>query len=446
MQERDYTLMLSELRKADVKTAQELFARFSALTIAYLYLTWWLQDNLILLAYLVYAVLQYFYIRALSRQADAGSRITYRRFLATALICTVIYDFIIIYVWTTGDPIGQFSAILLLIGHLIYCVARQHVLRDLVIIEGIAICGTSIFIALSFGFRLQTNSSLWGLVLACALIAVYFVGTLIDIYIAQQKKLAAQAKREREERLRTIGQMTAGVAHDFNNIMTAALGHLELFSYTDDPIEQRAHVSAARQSADRAVDLTQQLMAYSRKAPIERALRDLVPLIEEVVRDHTTVFGASLNEGLELSLTPDLQTLAPFWVDGSRMQSAVANLLRNGTEALGPDGALQLSVALEEMHEDWLLPFGDVLPKGVYVAISVTDNGAGIAAKDLERVTEPFWSTKGHANGSGLGLAMVQGFAEQSGGRLEINSKPGKGTVATLRLPYTTDPYLTAAI
>jgi signal transduction histidine kinase len=249
-------------------------------------------------------------------------------------------------------------------------------------------------------------------------------------YLDQQRIFAREASRAREERLRTVGQLTAGVAHDFNNTMTAVLGHLELFSHTEDKQMQRDCVYAARQSANRAVDLTQQLLAYARKAPLERTMRDLIPMLTEVAQDHEAV-----HEGrLEIDFPDALHELAPFWVDGGRLQSAVANLLKNAEEALAPGVSVQLSAALDLRHDT---SDTQSLPKGTYVAISVSDNGSGISVEDLDRVTEPFWSTKGHANGSGLGLAMAHGFAKPSGGRLDIQSKHGQGTVVTLRLPYT---------
>lgn len=439
MQDRNYTSMLAELRNADAGSFAELVLRFIILTTGFSFIAFWHKDMNVVYWYAFYGTLHFFYIQALLKHAEPVSLTTYRSFVFVGVVAILSLDFMILYLWQTGDPICRFGAVGLLIGHGMFSLARHRKLRDLLIADGLSISATTLGIAALLGLEFNSFPILFGCLFIGFLVSAHFLGTLHEGYVEQQEILAARAIREREERLRTIGQLTAGVAHDFNNTMTAVLGHLELYALSKDPSEQREFVAAARMSANRAVELTQQLLAYTRKAPLDRRLEDLAPLLQEVVHDHNAIYKKLFHKPVSLNIASEAHRLQPFWVDGGRLQSAVANLLRNGAEASGADGTVQLSSVLEVFREEKRMPHGAILPKGVYVAISVTDNGHGIAIEDLEHVTEPFWSTKSHANGSGLGLAMAQGFAEQSGGGLDIRSKPGKGTVVTLRLPYVTE-------
>ena len=439
MQARDYPAMIKDLRHADAGDPIELATRFFLLFIGFSYFAYWQSDLNFLYWLIAYSALHFFYVHALLQSKDNATRTSYRRFLMVAFIAVLMFEAVVLYLWQTGDPLCRFGAVSALIGQGIFTLARHRKLRDLAIIESIMISATALGIAAMLGIEFESLPILAGCMLVTILVSAHFVLNVHDNYREEQRILAAEIVRAREERLKTIGQLTAGVAHDFNNSLTAVLGHLELFAQTDNTEEQRDYVSAARSAADRAVVLTQQLMAYARQAPLDRDYREALPLLMDVIRDHRSVFDSQTDGRLIVDLPQSLEDLSPFWVDGERLQHAVSNLLRNGMAAIPQHGEVRLSASIDTLRKSVTLSNGAVLKEGQYIAITVSDNGSGIAPENIEHVIEPFWSTRGHANGSGLGLAMVHGFAEQSGGGLDIQSWPDQGTVVTLRLPYTTD-------
>jgi len=438
MQSRDYDKLIADIRRADAGPFLEVAQRFIIICAAAALFSYRHEDPFIFGALLLYCVIHFFYSRSLQDTRIPASSGRYLRLFATAIGTTLLYDATVIYLWHTNDALCMLGAIAALGGQANFTLARHNAIRDFAIADAIMIGATAMTIGLLLGLENGEPAFLVGVIFISAMVTGHFVWNLYNRYQEEMRLVAAEATRAREERLKTIGQLTAGVAHDFNNTLTAVLGHLELYAYTDDIKEQRASVLAARLAADRAVDLTQQLLAYARKAPLEQALHDIAPIIEEVASDYHSIFGDDPDRPLIVDIGSDLKDIDPFWVDGCRLQSAIGNLLRNATEAISTKGEIILSVSFDTLRRPAALRHGTTLAPGKYIAFSVTDNGDGIAAEDMAHVTEPFWTTKSHANGSGLGLAMVQGFAEQSGGGLDMCSRSGKGTVASLHLRFKT--------
>jgi signal transduction histidine kinase len=273
--------------------------------------------------------------------------------------------------------------------------------------------------AASFGSPL-----LWLGAVAMALL----LGGLVLVQLQRPLQLQAAADRavkaleESQEQLRqaqkmeSIGHLTGGVAHDFNNLLAIIGGGIELalMDATDD--EQRDALTQAMSATKRGARLTQSLMAFARKqrlAPVETDLNDLI-------RNNRSMLTASIGEAIELRL----QLTAPLHhalVDPNQLHTALLNLAINARDAM-PDGGV-LTIATRE------------LPEEDRVEVSVTDTGEGMSDDVRERVFEPFFTTKPVGKGSGLGLSMVYGLMQQSGGDIVVDSEPGVGTVVRMRLP-----------
>ncbi|SFO71886.1 PAS domain S-box-containing protein [Bradyrhizobium sp. Ghvi] len=240
-------------------------------------------------------------------------------------------------------------------------------------------------------------------------------------------------QRETEERLRqsqkmdAIGQLTGGVAHDFNNVLTVITGTIEIIreGLADKP-DLAAIAQLIDDAASRGAEITSQLLTFARRQPLEPREVDVNGLVVETAR----LLRPTLGEHVEIvTRLADDAWLA--MADPSQLSSAIVNLAVNARDAMPDGGRLTLETANRELDGS-----GDGEGKaGSYVMVAVADTGHGIPADIRDRVFEPFFTTKGVGRGTGLGLSMVYGFAKQTGGTVAIESEEGRGTVVRLFLP-----------
>jgi len=249
---------------------------------------------------------------------------------------------------------------------------------------------------------------------------------------AQRKLEKAREALFQAQKMDAIGQLTGGVAHDFNNLLMATLGSLELLRKRigDDPRSLRL-LDNAVQSAQRGATLTQRMLAFARRQDLQLARVDIPGLVRGMSDLIERSLGPSITIGTRFPLRLNAVT-----ADINQLEMALLNLVVNARDAM-PDGG-SITIAAQEHAA---AP-GDAegLPPGNYVALSVIDTGTGMDADTLSRAMEPFFTTKGVGKGTGLGLSMVHGLAEQSGGRLVLQSELGKGTSAALWLPVAEAP------
>ncbi len=260
---------------------------------------------------------------------------------------------------------------------------------------------------------------------------LYFFGSQLDV----TRRREAEAAARRAQRLEALGQLTGGVAHDFNNLLQVVTGSLEmmrpLVEASDNPRFRRRH-EGALEAARRGAALTRQLLAFARRQRLEGRPTD----INDTVQGRSELLARALGPGLvlRLDLTPQA---GQAHVDAGQLEAALVNLLFNARDAMPARGEVVVATsrvgAAEAMadagpDEETRAPHG-------FIELAVRDSGTGIAPEILDRVTEPFFTTKDVGQGSGLGLAQVYGFARQSGGHLRIESQPGRGTTVRLRFP-----------
>jgi nitrogen-specific signal transduction histidine kinase len=242
------------------------------------------------------------------------------------------------------------------------------------------------------------------------------------------ERVRAEARLRSAQRMQAIGQLSGGIAHDFNNLLAVVLGNLELASArleAEHPV--RARLDRAVWAAKRGAALTHQLLAFARRQPLVAKPTDFASMLE----DMADLLRRTLGEQIELRVVTEAGVW-PAMADPAQVESAVLNLAINARDAMPHGGSLTISVANAVM--DRLNAPPDVAP-GDYVVIAVTDTGTGMAPDVAARAFEPFFTTKEPGKGTGLGLAMVFGFAKQSGGHAQIESAPGKGTTVRVFLP-----------
>ncbi len=232
------------------------------------------------------------------------------------------------------------------------------------------------------------------------------------------------------QRMESLGRLAGGVAHDFNNILTAILGHSEMLM--DDLPEGsalRGDLGEIHSAALRAATLTRQLLAFSRRQVMSPRVVDL----GEVVRGLEPMLRRVIGEDVVLAITCD-RALA-VRADTGQIENVVVNLAVNARDAMPAGGQLGVRVARETVHERDGAGPGEELAVGAYAVLTVSDTGHGMAPDVLEHVFEPFFTTKERGRGSGLGLSTVYGVVSQSGGAVRVESRPGQGSTFRVFLP-----------
>jgi PAS domain S-box-containing protein len=251
---------------------------------------------------------------------------------------------------------------------------------------------------------------------------------------AEKDQADALARAERQaahlQKMEAIGQLTGGVAHDFNNLLMIVSGHAQsLKNRLREPRDLRA-VQAIETAANRGENLTRQLLAFSRTLPLDPTVISL-PDTVQAIRD---VLAGTMHVNIAFSIDVPPHTW-PVRVDKSELDLALVNLAVNARDAM-PDGGT-IAIYAENLR----LNANDA-PNGTagdYVALRIADTGCGIPSELLERVAEPFFTTKGPEKGTGLGLSQVYGLAQRSGGAMDIDSVVGRGTTVTVYLPRSRD-------
>src|SRR5262249_35261410 len=243
-------------------------------------------------------------------------------------------------------------------------------------------------------------------------------------------KIAAESQFRQAQKMDAVGQLTGGIAHDFNNILTVITGTIEILAeaVADKP-QLAAIAKMIDEAAARGADLTQHLLAFARKQPLQPRETDINTLIVETAR----LLRPTLGEHVEIESMLEADAW-PALVDPNQLATALINLALNARDAMRDGGKLMLETGNVHLDESSLGANSEARP-GPYVMIAVSDTGVGIPAAIHEKVFEPFFTTKGPGKGTGLGLSMVYGFVKQSGGHIKIYSEEGHGTTIKLYLP-----------
>ncbi|WP_426199062.1 ATP-binding protein [Pseudomonas sp. DC3200b2] len=262
---------------------------------------------------------------------------------------------------------------------------------------------------------------------------------------ANRRLLAEAQERERAEELlrhaqkmEAVGQLTGGIAHDFNNMLTGIMGSLDLMNRyiaKGRSAEIGRFAEAALGSAQRAAALTHRLLAFSRRQSLDRQRIDLNALVTSL----EDLLGRTTGEQIDLRL--DLATNAwPVYTDPNQLESALLNLVINARDAMPSGGRLVITTCNRDLPHAQPNPPMEAVRPGQYAVLCVRDNGSGMSPSTRAKAFDPFFTTKPTGQGTGLGLSMIYGFIQQSGGHVTLDSEPDAGTEVSLYLPRYLEP------
>ncbi len=418
------------LRESDFGSPTELIGRYVLSAIGTLSVAWMTRDPNLVFWIIVYGASQLLYLGFLFNVRQEHAARQYPTALLLNILTSSVFAALPLYLWHTDLAVLQGCAICVIWGHAIFNNARYPVTRGIAIWDALSVSAVVIYIAHDFANSLSPGVQNWIPLFIAGIITIYFNVSILENYRRAMRLQQAENTLTEQERLDAVGRITGGVAHDFNNILTAILGQIALFRQADSPTERATAINAAEDAALRAARLTRKLQAYAQLSVLQPAVHRIDHLIEDVIT------GLDLpNTQVTLNISDAVAQAPEITIDASQTRAVLLDLILNAIEASDDARPVEVFVDFEALRKSSLPMHGVVLMPGVYVVVAVTDTGRGISSSDMRHVFEPFYSTKSAPRSSGLGLAMASGFAQQAGGALHAVSKVGKGTIVTLYLP-----------
>jgi two-component system, cell cycle sensor histidine kinase and response regulator CckA len=259
------------------------------------------------------------------------------------------------------------------------------------------------------------------------------IGTVQDITEtkkAEEDRAKLESQLQQAQRMESVGRLAGGVAHDFNNMLSVILGNTELALGQLDPAAPIfSDLKEIKKAAERSADLTRQLLAFARKQTIVPRVLDLNAKITEILNLLKRLIG----ENIELSWLPEAN-LWPIRMDASQIDQILTNLCVNARDAINDFGKIAITTENSRIDENGRAEYPGLI-SGEYVLLSISDNGCGMESEIVSHIFEPFYTTKGFGEGTGLGLATVYGIVKQNSGYIYVKTQPGKGTAFEIYLP-----------
>lgn len=252
--------------------------------------------------------------------------------------------------------------------------------------------------------------------------------------VTRERQIQQQVRSQ--ERLAAVGQLAAGIAHDFNNSLAVIKLYTDLLLHAAELSGQhRERLNTISRQTQRAADLIQQILDFSRQSLMERQSLDLLAYLQELTR----LLKRTLPEVIQVTFEPAAQTAFTIFADPSRIQQAILNLAFNARDAMPQGGHLSIGLDSLWVQKGTAVPVSG-MATGEWVHLSIRDTGLGITPQDLDHIFEPFFTTKEHGKGTGLGLAQVYGIVQQHEGFIDVATAVGQGTTFHLYFPAYADP------
>ena len=305
--------------------------------------------------------------------------------------------------------------------------AKAALLRSVLLLVTVTAAVLAATVAMLFGFALRRQVS-----------ELRLLTTSLKAEMLERER--AEATLRQAQKMEALGQLTGGVAHDFNNMLSIIVGNLDLGMrrLSGEDVRARTYVENALSGARRAAELTKRLLAFSRLQPLNPQSTD----VNKCVTDMSELLRRSLGERIELETVLG----GGLWravVDLHQLESAILNLVINARDAMDGGGRLTIETANTELDRAYAGAHVEVTP-GQYVMMAVTDTGSGMSQAVVSKAFDPFFTTKPPGAGTGLGLSQVHGFIKQSKGHLKLYSEEGKGTTVKIYLPRDTSKVVPA--
>ncbi|WP_136441418.1 sensor histidine kinase [Pacificoceanicola onchidii] len=396
----------------------------------YVYSGWMIAWIWPLAFYICHAV---FFTFLRSQRSAPGPRAPH---LACALFFVVMLSFLWLPAYLAAQPDMELSYIgtILIATLIIFLIRRGDTYIWLIVSEACAILISLLYVLWAKLDRTDDTLAKIALAVVTFVVCGYLLRGLTAARRLRMTTEAAAVKALQEQKLAAIGQLAGGVAHDFNNVLTAISGNLELYDHLHDPDERHHVIGEARTAANRATEVVRQLLIYARKAPTVRSTVDINACVTELSNLSRSLVTEKVRVKLDMPPAP-----MHVHVDEGQLLTAMLNIVVNAVDAMPSGGSLTISVAISNLRSARPMADGTDLRKGLYLRLDFRDTGSGISDAVLGRVIEPFFTTKPPGKGTGLGLSMVQGFARESGGGLAIATGP-TGTMISLYLPQVDPP------
>ena len=425
----DYSEQVQAMQSGETFSNRDYVLRNLLVLICCATLVYATGDLIYLIWGLGYGVVNTAYTVALRRMEPPFVRRKYFFVCALHILGNLVYGALPLLLWVLEtDAALRAVAVFALAGAIMQHLTRKNLLLWTTVADGLTVALITGTIAMMLILSLETTGQRAVVAVGSTAVIVYYVHSLMDSTRAMLQQHNSRKEAIELQKSNAISQITAGIAHDFNNILTAVQGFVELSELEDNPRERAVLLQQARVSTRQAIDIVAKMTAYVERSQISPSRID----IDEYLDSPRAAFDVLAPEFVEVVVEAEESGLRVY-VDRAHLDTALINLAQNAIEALAEQpGRLALRVA-KTRGDQW--PTTGLRKQQTYVVFRVTDTGGGIRSTDLKQVTEPFFTTKSKAGGSGLGLSMVKGFARQSGGALVLRNHDAGGLEANLILP-----------
>ncbi len=423
---------LIKMYRAEFGTKPEVVVRICSASLATITMCVATGQWILLLWLGLFLVQQVLFLRVLDPHNRDNIGLRFRLALTLYVLGVAIFLSVPLYFVSHEDPMIFMPAAFALVGTAIYTLQRANPTRDVIAIDTsfFAICSFwSVFIAQTHFLH---SISFYALCVLCAVVTYLFFRAQQVEQQRQQARRVAERRYAQAQKARALNQFVGGVAHDFNNQITAIMGNLELFELLDNPSERQSAMQQCRIAADRAALTVQQLVASSGRTRLQRVALD----ISEFLQDLNPVFTDLLEPNIDLEIRPAYHDFIAD-VDRDMLETCLIQLCLNAQDAMSGNGQIQIGARRVLSRPGSGLPQPEAEPP--YIGIYVQDAGPGVSDETLSRLSEPFYTTKGVGAGTGLGLSAVAGFARQSGGALVLDNALPSGLHVMILLPEIKD-------
>lgn len=424
----DTSARLMKLYRADFADRTEVLVRLGSTGFVSMVLVY-ATDNWLFMAWaMAYYGQQYLYFRTVDPRRRGGAQIRLTQAKIIYFFGAGIFVSAPLYFLHHPDPVLFAAALLALLANALYILHRENPSRDTIPIE-------TLFFALS-GAVLATIlwphlSSLAHQVVVLSMCAICIYLFWRAQHVDERRQLArrtAERRYAQAQKARALNQFVGGVAHDFNNQLTAIMGNLELIDLLDDAEERRSAMQQCRVAAERAAQTVHQLVASSGRTRLNDGVIDVAQLLGDIA----PVLEDLLDPKVKLTLAP-IKGRVLLVADRDMLETCLIQICLNAQDAMKAHG--QITIGASSYPKRGTNRNPGAKDGHRLVGIYVQDAGPGVESDTLNKLSEPFFTTKGVRAGTGLGLSAVEGFAKQSGGALEIDNAAAGGLLVTILLP-----------